>query len=592
MSGSLYGYSPWQAPRETPGQAMSSGFREAQEIDSRALRMDELRQMARMRELQEGRAAAGEARTAQRFPIDLQTAEQALQAARQTYGFNEQANPYRLTQMRLANQRAQQGISEADAVRRAISGMAAPPPPPGAGAGGAAAAPGGATPGYMAPAAPPPPSAGVTPPQPAATPGPQSSLEGRPAWLSPELPPGQRYERVGPMLASAGVSDYSGMPTGLTPGMLAPQQAPDFMGQMPPNAGAMPQPQQAPGLVENVTVSAPAPNVDPFYANVPIGSVPRAEGGRAPGGAGAPGGDPGFVRAITERQRLIQEMAAEQQAATPPTTATGGMTEAQMREATAGRGDQEETPAVPVTAAETAMQRGQEPSQPYFVQAISIEEDGRALMAARERQMDAYRIARASRNPQGMLAALEQINATDTSLRHINGMRTVIRFNSPRRNQQDIQAMGRLLYDLSNGQQAIQPNADGTFNIYTGGRLEPGNANLPPEQIALGVRTIVDRQLRAQMQATREREAARLTRVMQQGVDQNARASAEIQINAAKAALGTDARQMEVTLPDGNKAIQIMSGGRIIGLYRFVQLPAARRGDPPRIVVQQIYQNQ
>lgn len=136
MSGSLYGYSPWQAPRETPGQAMSSGFREAQEIDARAMRMDELRQMARMRELQEGRAAAQEGRTAQRFPIDLQTAEQALQAARQTYGFNEQRNPLTLEQMRLANRRTQQGISEADAVRRAIANMAPPPPPPGAGAGG------------------------------------------------------------------------------------------------------------------------------------------------------------------------------------------------------------------------------------------------------------------------------------------------------------------------------------------------------------------------------------------------------------------------------------------------------------------------
>lgn len=269
MFGSLYGYTPWSAPRETPGQAFAAGLRDSREDERRLMAMDEARQQARLRELQEGRAAAAEGRTAQRFPIDLETAQQTLRAAQQTYGFNERADPYRLDELRLRNQRTQQGIADADTTRRAVAeyargaGTTAPTAPQGV------TIPQGETPYIIrntpAPAAPAP----AAPAAPAPTPGPQSSLEERPSWLSPEF--GQRrFTGVGPMLASGGVSDYTGgFPTGYTGqefvsvSAQAPQAAPTAPGVQPTQGAVIARPLTAMTPREVMAYLNPIPGFNP-----------------------------------------------------------------------------------------------------------------------------------------------------------------------------------------------------------------------------------------------------------------------------------------------------------------------------------------
>ena len=629
MSGSLYGYSPWQAPRETPGQAMSSGFREAQEIDARAMRMDELRQMARMRELQEGRAAAQEGRTAQRFPIDLQTAEQALQAARQTYGFNEQRNPLTLEQMRLANRRTQQGITEAAAVQQAVGALSLPPLP-GFTAGGSrppsapgVATPGGPSRGLIMPGETPATTPPATPPA-APPPGPQSSLEGRPAWLSPELPPGQRYERVGPMLASAGVSDYSGMPTGLTPGMLAPQQAP--------------------GVTENVTVSAEAPILPTGPGDIERMLQQRADESarmmlldrmRSAGEAASArsviiANAMRDVRALINTgmtpQAAIQETlnstayrgrvtpeqlaifldgaapaAAPGTAATPATPAAGaggmapraasvaetGMTEAQMREATAGRGDQEDTvgPTTAPIAADRAAAQQQAPSDPYMMEPLRVARDQRNIQQARAVLEQQFRVASARRDVATMQRLQEQAVALNQQAEYLNGMYAITRMRTG-----DLAPIAAAIYDESSGRMQIQPNQDGTVNIFMDGQVR--NRNVSRQDLETQARLLYDTRYQQQVQAERQREAELALRRAQQNIDQMARVNAESVLEALKAEYrGNEIRP--VRLPDGREIIMVIRpNGSILTAVSVSEIPATERGGRPRTVLQPVYMNQ
>jgi hypothetical protein len=227
MSGSLYQYTPYQGSGqpESPGQAFRSGFAGGQAIETNAMRMDEMRQLAQMRELQEQRAqeanqrqTAEAKRNAQLFPLQLQQAEFNLQQAQRLGPIAVQQAQFNLDRLRRAYANEQ---ATGTAVTGYLRDLAPPPaqaPTPAVPAAAPQAAPNPAT--YFIPfQAPTPAAPAAAPATPAAptavTPGPQTEL--RPSWMSPAPYARAPGMPAGVQLASAGLSDYTGMPTGYQP---------------------------------------------------------------------------------------------------------------------------------------------------------------------------------------------------------------------------------------------------------------------------------------------------------------------------------------------------------------------------------------
>jgi hypothetical protein len=106
---SLYQYTPYSPRGQSSGEAFQSGFAGSQAIETNAMRMDEMRQLAQMRELQEQRAqeaglrqAAEAKRTAQMFPLQLQQAEFNLEQARRLGPIAVQRAQFDLDRLRRA----------------------------------------------------------------------------------------------------------------------------------------------------------------------------------------------------------------------------------------------------------------------------------------------------------------------------------------------------------------------------------------------------------------------------------------------------------------------------------------------------------
>lgn len=239
MSGYLYPYTPYPTAGnlQTSGQAFLGGFGAGQELESRAQEMDARNQLQKLRQMEEERQR-------QAFPLRMQQAEQQLKFAAQT-------QPLALERARLTNQQLQSSIAAAAQQRAAAAEFArllaggAPMAAPPSAAPTAPAAPGvpiTQSPGLVAPAAPAP-AAPQFSPFGEETPGPQSSAA--PSWLSAGF--GDR-RFTGMRLASAGVNDVTGLPTGMTPEMLEPdyQQYPqtgfptEQEGPSPTAPGALP----------------------------------------------------------------------------------------------------------------------------------------------------------------------------------------------------------------------------------------------------------------------------------------------------------------------------------------------------------------
>ena len=257
MSGYLYPYTPYPTAGnlQSAGQAFLGGFSTGQEIEGRAQEMDARNQLQKLRQAQEERER-------QTFPLRMQLAEQQMK-------FAAQNQPVTLEGLRLRNQALQASLNAAAQQRAAAaeyarfiangSSFTAPGTP------AVPSAPITQSPGLAAPATPAPapvapqysPYGGDT-----VTPGPQSNLDfGVQRFGDRDF--NRRFS--GMQLASAGINDGTGLPTGMTPEMLEPdyQQYPQTGfptgqgGPSPTAPGALPAamlpPEQRAGAV------APAP---------------------------------------------------------------------------------------------------------------------------------------------------------------------------------------------------------------------------------------------------------------------------------------------------------------------------------------------
>lgn len=277
MSGYLYPYTPYPTAGnlQTAGQAFLGGFGAGQEIESRAQEMEARNQLQKLRQMEEERQR-------QAFPLRMQQAEQQLKFAAQT-------QPLTLEGLRLRNQltqsslaaTAQQRAAAAEFARLLAGGSSFTAPTPSA----APAAP-------AAPGAPITQSPGLVPravPEPApreyspfggdvVAPGSQSSLD-----LGVQRFGDRDFDRrfAGMQLASAGINDVTGLPTGMTPEMLEPdyQQYPQTgfpMGQEGPSPtapGALPAAMLPPEQRAGAAAPVVAPTAPPAPPS-PTGRLP------------------------------------------------------------------------------------------------------------------------------------------------------------------------------------------------------------------------------------------------------------------------------------------------------------------------------
>jgi len=205
MSGSFY--TPYSFGGGSPGSAFRSGFVGAQEIERNAQQLEEADQLMKLRQLQNERTQAAEARAAQLFPLQYSASELALKRG-------AQLNPLEIEKMQLDLRRMRSELDATAANRTAVgnytSGLTVP-------------APEALPPPSRAPASAPATNPGMyTPPAPGGGGG-QASLDVTPQQYFAANDPRFTGERrfAGIQVASAGINDATGLPTGITPEMVA-----------------------------------------------------------------------------------------------------------------------------------------------------------------------------------------------------------------------------------------------------------------------------------------------------------------------------------------------------------------------------------
>lgn len=108
MSGSFY--TPYSFGGGSPGSAFRSGFVGAQEIERNAQQLEEADQLMKLRQLQNERTQAAEARAAQLFPLQYSASELALKRG-------AQLNPLEIEKMQLDLQRLRTELGNAASTR-------------------------------------------------------------------------------------------------------------------------------------------------------------------------------------------------------------------------------------------------------------------------------------------------------------------------------------------------------------------------------------------------------------------------------------------------------------------------------------------
>ena len=566
MSGSLYHYTPYPVagqPQEA-GAAFRSGFVGSQEIERNAQALQEAEQLMKLRQLQSERSAAAEARTAQLFPVQLSAAEQTLKR-------NAQMTPLELEGLRLRNALTSTSIGERAEVGRALrefgsvfpsytpSGAPTPNVP--------GVRPPGTTPGFLAPEAVSPPAAPA-----ANTPGPQSSA---PDWLNQQF--GER-RFSGVQVASGGVSDSTGLPTGVTPEMINGQPGVVVSAEAPAPTPAAPAPR--PGPTERLPMVRPlAPASSPRLIDAAVAELSLDPSLRTPAMiqqvAGQYGVDPAIV---AERLGVVLPVAppaspTPQAAATPTgqlpqSTAdfgTAGLQYPDFTEEQVARARQEQTP---------IQAPGQQaPSDVYITEPGRIGQDRQRLQQSLTRLQAEFRIAAASRDREGASRLAREAEGVVEQLRYLDGMTALTRLRVG-----DAAPVADQMYAASGNRMQLQPRSDGTFNVYLDGQVV--NQGVTRQQIENSARSLFDTRYREQMQATQTRNAELAMYQAKQRIEQLTRASADIAVKEVEAALKAREPNLDVrTLTDANGQQSLVitdkRTGAPISSARIIRLPPA-----------------
>jgi hypothetical protein len=580
MSGYLYPYTPYPTAGnlQSSGQAFLGGFGAGQEIESRAQEMDAKNQLQKLRQVEEERQR-------QAFPLRMQQAEQQLK-------FAAQNQPLTLEKLRMSNQLTQAqidqlrtAISERAALGASLRGMTlAPLAVEGTTPNVAPRPPGvtvpGATPGYIpmdVPAAP--------------GSGPQASLD-----LGVQRFGDRDFNRrfSGVQVASGGVNDATGLPAGVTPEMLEPDYqrypqtgfpgvqegpsptAPEALpaGLRPPTAPAA----AAPGPV------ATDPYTDPFYANIPVGTVPRP----TPRPLSE---SPAFVRAFVERSQMLQEAEREAAAAAAPTPAANQMptSRADFGPASAEYPDLTPAQTEQIAEAQTPAQRQttqQAPSTPYIVEPVRIDADRRRLTNEYNRLTQQHRVAVAQRNAAEVFRLQGRADEINEQLRYLNGMTAVTRLRTG-----DAVPVASALYNESNGRVQLQPNQDGTYNVYLDGQVQ--NRGVTRDQVEVSARTLFDTRFQQQVQQRQTQNAELALYQAKQRIDAMTRVSADSilkELEAQLKAAAPDTESRIITDREGQQSIVIINKntGQPIRSVRLVRQPPLPGTTTERLTIEQL----
>jgi hypothetical protein len=571
MSGSLYQYTPYPVagqPQEA-GAAFRSGFVGSQEIERNAQALQEAEQLMKLRQLQSERSAAAEARTAQMFPLQFTASQLAVKQAARTAPFEVERAGLTNKQLeaQIASLRSQ--IAERTATGQASTRFIDNIPtytPSGA---PAPTTPGvrvpGATPGLLAPEA-------VIPTAPAApttnVPGPQSSA---PDWLNQQF--GER-RFSGVQVASGGVSDSTGLPSGVTPEMINGQPGVVVTAEAP----AAPAPR--PGPTERLPMVRPlAPASSPRLIDAAVAELSLDPSLRTPAMiqqvAGQYGVDPAIV---AERLGVVLPVAppaspTPQAAATPTgqlpqSTAdfgTAGLQYPDFTEEQVARARQEQTP---------IQAPGQQaPSDIYITEPGRIGQDRRRLTESLADLQNGIRAAAAARDREGALRLTREARSVVDQLRYLDGMTAITRFRTG-----DAAPLANELYTASENRMQLQPRSDGTFNLYLDGQV--ANQGVTRQQIEASARSLFDTRYREQMQATQTRNAELAMYQAKQRIEQLTRASADIAVKEVEAALKAREPNLDVrTLTDANGQQSLVitdkRTGAPISSARIIRLPPA-----------------
>jgi hypothetical protein len=571
MSGSFY--TPYSFGGGSPGSAFRSGFAGAQELERNAQQLEEADQLMKLRQLQNERNAAAEARTAQMFPLQFTASELAVKQAARTAPFEVERAGLTNKQLeaQIANLRTQ--INERAAVGRALSeyGNAFPSYTPSGTP--APTTPGvrvpGTTPGFMAPEA-------VVPTAPAApaanVPGPQSSILDR--------YPGSFQT------ASAGISDSTGLPSGVTPEMINGQPGVVVSAEAP----AAPA-----GVVERPTYTGRPISQ---YSDVELRNVLRAAipGGGGPSVAGLAALAPDQREALVTEARLELARRASpsrQYVGTPemeygsfpglPTAANAPVTGTPLPQTRPDFGPSnveypDLTPGQVRQAGEdqTAAQRltqSQTPSDIYITEPARVGQDQQRLQRQLTRLQAEFRVAVAARDREGASRLSREAETVVEQLRYLDGMTAITRLRVG-----DAAPVADQMYTASGNRMQLQPRSDGTFNVYLDGQVV--NQGVTRQQIETSARSLFDTRYREQMQATQTRNAELAMYQAKQRIEQLTRASADIAVKEVEAALKAREPNLDVrTLTDANGQQSLVitdkRTGAPISSARIIKLPPA-----------------
>ena len=554
MVGLMYPYTPAYLRRQvaTPGESFEAGFLGGQEAELRAIGLDAKRQGMKLAGLQEQRQA-------ELFPIERDTRQQALRHStalsplqiEQARLSNQQTtamNPLQLEQARLANQQTQtqiqslrSQIGERAAAAAAVRGIAFPTL---SGGTPAPAAPGLNLPGNVP---------GILPPEAAPTPtvGPQSNAA--PAWLNN---PDQFGERrfAGTQLASAGINDFTGLPTGMSPAQ----------------AGDAPQPQTTP--------SRSIYDLSPMELRLYVsGNLPGFSREEARLELYRRGIDPVRLGQFAENAR--PRAAGIEDAGMDGTAAAAPAPTAATAPATPGRGAEVRPPAEAANTNQAAA-----PSDPYITEPVRIGQDRTRLTRAYNRLQTEYRAAVTSRDAATASRLAREAEGVVEELKYLDGMTAITRLRAG-----DPAPIAQEFYTTSGNRMQLQPRSDGTFNIFLDGRMV--NEGVSRSQLETSARTLFDTNFRAQIQQRRAQNAELAVYQAKQVIEQRARMDAEGAIEILKNNLKASQPNLDVrTITDasGQQSVAIVdkNTGAPIRVLRIITRPPVGNARTPQVTLE------
>jgi hypothetical protein len=573
MSGSLYQYTPYSLEGPSPTAGFASGFGAGQAAETSALRMDEARQLAQMREFANQRAQAAEQRTAQRFPLDMKAA--GLGVSR-----TQQLLPLEVRRGELGVRELEQNIADRAAALAALRAQVAPSMVT-PGAVPTQATPGvavpGAVPGFMAPEAAPA----------AAAPGPQSSryfpnidLDRRHAGVPGSYQTAQYGSGV---MSDADPEEPADLTGRGAPVGMPVQSAPPTVGVTPPQA-------PAPGEMETGLITLPPPEPGSALARFLERQTPEqlqaiidrgtpttgtARGYAGPGRRVVPAGAASLAAAA--REELARRPGAPTTPGAARAPATGRETIAEFEAARSLDDATQRRPSTSAptqTAADAAVSRGESPSVPYILEPLRIGSDQRRLTTEYQQLQRRYNTALAARDRAGVDQAIARMNEINQELTYLNGMTALTQFRNG-----DAAPLAGVLHEESGRRLSFQPRSDGTFNLFLDGRLSrPG---VTRDEIETAARLQFDTRFQAQIQQQQTQRVALGFLAAQEQIKQTARTNAESLLEVVKSNLRPDLDVQRITDANGQQMIVVTDKrtGEQVGGARIIQVPP-RPGSP------------